>query len=334
MSYTVVGISSGGGVSLYPFRKQVLMNIEQRPIFYTPKNIQWQLNFGDTPLLKDFPKKQPGKVDVVLASPDCGSGSILRMSRAKEYGNHQENKSLALFFRGIELYGPKLFLFENLDGLFKSFPEADFDSLLSDYHLIKHVAPVSMWGNSQVNRERLIIVGVHKDLSPRFYKYFKMPDYRDKNKTCWDLYGDLDGREDFDLGHVREDLDELITIYAGKKMTIKEIKAYWQNELKGEKRWKVTDRKFTTAPGVYRNKKRDYPATARKANRQFDHHGLMLTPRQLARIQGVPDDFKLYIEPERRNFWINKGRALVTKTPPMEISTWFKRKLEKLPIWQ
>lgn len=251
------------------------------------------------------------------------------MSRAKEYGNHKQNHSLKMFFEGVEMYEPKFFLFENLDGLFKSFDEAEFDELLSGYRLIKHSAPVSMWGNSQISRERLIIVGIRRDQSPKMDKYFDLPDLRHRNKTCEALYGDLDGCWDPEFGQVREYSDEIITIYAGKKMPIFEITNYWQNQLAHKRRWEVVDRKFTTAPGVYRNRKNDYPATARKANRQFDHNGLMLTPRQLARIQGVPDDFKLYIDENKLNYWINKTRAVVTKTPPAEISVWFKKKLDK-----
>lgn len=329
MSYTVVGVSSGGGVSLYPFRDQVLVNVEARAIFHTPKQIQWHLNFPNVPLVKKLPEGKE-KADVLISSPDCGSGSILRMSRAKEYGDHKENKSLDLFFEGIIHYQPRLFLFENLEGLFKSFPEAEFDAALSGYSLVKHVAPVSMWGNSQVNRERLIIVGIRRDQPGGYERYFRLPDLRHRNLTCRELYGDLDNLTSITRGHVRESLTDTITIYAGKKLKISEIREIW-NDNPDKKRWEwCPGKRFSTAPGVYRNKAKDYPATARKANRQFDHQGLMLTPRQLARIQGVPDEFEIYVDPDKLNFWINKGRALVTKTPPMEISKWFKRKIDKL----
>lgn len=340
--YQVIGISSGGGVSLFPFKKHLIGNIESRAIFHTPHNNQWEANFGKIPLYRDFKFFQKGYIpaDVVISSPDCGSGSVLRFSRAKKMGDHKKNHSLALFFEGIQLYQPYFFLFENLDGLFKSFPRDEFTQILNNYRLIIHSAPVSMWGNSQIHRKRLVIVGIREDISPKVDRYFKLPDYRDQNQTCKELYGDLDNVRSFsdavDKAHIREDLFQEITIYAGKKMLVSEIMKHWQSELKGKRRWEVTDRKFTTAPGVYRNRGNDYPATARKANRQFDHHGLMLTPRQLARIQGVPDDFKILVHDQKLGYWINKGRALVTKTPPMEISQWFKRKLDKtknLNLW-
>jgi asparagine synthase (glutamine-hydrolysing) len=46
-------------------------------------------------------------------------------------------------------------------------------------------------------------------------------------------------------------------------------------------------------PGVYRNLANEYPLTARKQNRQFNSLGYIMSPRELARIQGLPDDFKI-----------------------------------------
>jgi site-specific DNA-cytosine methylase len=327
MNYKVIGISSGIGVSLWPFREYTIGNVEMRAIFHSPKEDQWKANFPKTPLYRDLPEVE---ADIIISSPDCGSGSILRMSRSKSYGDHKQNDSLTLFFAAVVKYRPKFFLFENLDGLFKSYPEEEFDWMLKGYRLIKHSAPVSFWGNSQINRHRLVIVGIREDITENVDKYFRLPDYRDKCQTCKELYGDLEPNNlSFELGHIRESQTEMCTIHAGRKLPIHDITRIWQTELKGEKRWKVVGRKFTTAPGVYRNTKLSYPATARKANRQFDHHGLMLTPRQLARIQGVPDEFELVVKSEKANYWINKARAAVTKTPPMEISYWFRKKVDR-----
>lgn len=336
MNYRVLGVSSGIGVSLHTFREYLVANIEARAIFHTPQNIQWTNNFGRIPLYKVITEKvieNTKPIDVLISSPDCGSGSLLRFSRAKKLGDHKKNDSLALFFSGIVYYQPKLFLFENLEGLYKSFPRDEMYYILDNYRLMEHIAPVSMWGNSQIYRKRLVIVGIRKDLPEKVDKYFRLPDYRIKNKTCGELYGDLDtlkGSERIKLGHVREDFNEVISIYAGRKMSLAEIADTWGEELRNKKRWdQCPGKRFKTAPGVYRNRNKDYPATARKANRQFDHYGYTLTPRQLARVQGVPDDFKIHIDINKLKYWINKGRAAVTKTPPYEISYWFKRKLEK-----
>lgn len=328
MKYTVLGVSSGLGVSLYPFKKHVIGNIEGRSIFHGSYYNQWELNFGKIPLFREIPKSKL-KVDVMISSPDCGSGSILRYSRSKELGNHKNNNSLLMFFEGVGKYNPDFFLFENLDGLFKSFPKEDFKELLKDYRLIIHIAPVSNWGNSQINRKRLVVIGIRRDLPKKIDRYFKLPQYGDQVKNCRELYGDLSKAHGNKLScNVREDIQEVISIHARRRMSLHEIHRQWYN-WPNAKRWKSPGYSFSTAPGVYRNLLDSFPATARKANRQFDHNGLTLTPRQLARVQGVPDDFKLFYDDTRPKYSINKSRCTVTKTPPMEISIWFKRKLEK-----
>lgn len=330
MKYKVLGVSSGLGVSLYPFKENLIGNIESRGLFHTPGNEQWNANFHGIPLFKKINHSQEFNPDVIISSPDCGSGSILRMSRAKKYGDHKENESLKLFFDFVFLKKPKFFLFENLDGLFKSFPKEEFIDKLSQYRLIIHNASVKHWGNSQINRKRLIIVGIRKDLPTKIDKYFKLPHYEDRIQHCSELYGDLN-TQNANKGHVRENIMEVISIHARKRMSLLNIKHTWDKRLKGKKRW-ITEPgfKFSTAPGVYRNLNKDFPATARKANRQFDKDGFTLTPRQLARVQGIPDDFKIYFDDTKQDkYWINKGRTVVTKTPPYEISVWFKNKLEK-----
>ncbi len=338
MRYTVLGVSSGLGVSLYPFREQVIANIEGRGLFHTPKDEQWKANFGDIPLIKD--KFDPRyneqhrnisrkEIDVMVSSPDCGSGSIFRLSRAKKLGDHKDNISLRLFFDRVDYFKPKFILFENLDGLFKSFDRTQFEEMLSGYRLIIHLASVSAWGNSQLTRKRLVIVGVRKDISKKVDKYFKLPDYKHKIQKCRELYENKPNLG-FAGGDIAEPIDTVISIHARKRMTLHEIQQTWQKRLKGKKRWETEPGfKFSTAPGVYRNLSNDYPATARKANRQYDNNGHTLTPRDLARIQGVPDSFKLHIDLDRVQYWINKARTAVTKTPPYEIGLWFKKKLDK-----
>lgn len=330
MDYTVLGVNSGLGVSLYPFKSNLIGNIESRGIFHTVKNEQWKANYGDIPIRKDEVYFLLAKPDVIISSPDCGSGSVFRLSRAKQFGDNSKNKSLGEFFVAIRRFEPKFFYFENLENLYKTFPKERLVHLLSNYRLVEHTVSVSKFGNSQVSRKRLIIIGIRRDLPTKIDKHFKLPDYTHLIKCCGDLYGDLGREENLEIGHVREKITDTISIHARRRMSLELIRSHWQGRLKGRSRWETEPGfKFSTAPGVYRNLKHKYPSTARKANRQFDQRGLTLTPRQLARIQGVPDEFKIYINPDKLNYWINKARTCITKTPPMEISYWFKTKLEK-----
>lgn len=333
MEYKVIGINSGLGVSLYPFKWDLIANLEERGIFHTKNDELWKANFKK-PLFRKYEdmiahlKSEKIKPNIIISSPDCGSGSILRYSRSKKLGDHTKNHSLLTFFRSIKEIKPRFFLFENLEGLFKSFPEKRFDKMLKKYHLVKHIGSVAEYGNSQISRVRLVVVGIKKKYKPEksleYWKdIFSIPKIFYAPKTCADLYGDLPETSLSKLGHIRELPGITITMHSRCRMTIDKAREIWQTQLVNKKRWEVKDRKYTTAPGVYRNLLNDYPATARKANRQFDHNGRMLTPRQLARVQGVPDTFQIYNDENNTNYWINKGRTLVTKTPPMEISKWF-----------
>lgn len=340
MELKVLGINSGGGVSLHPFKWDLIGNLEERSIFHTAQDCQWKLNFNQ-PFWRNYEdcleyiKKGKIKPNVIISSPDCGSGSILRLSRAKKLGDNKQNKSLKTFFKAIKELKPKFFLFENLETLFKTLSEEEFRKKTKKYQLVIHSRSVADFGNSQITRKRLIIVGIRKKLGltdEEVTKAFEVPKNLYAPRPCHILYNDLEFMKKPPTGHFREHLGLTITMYSGFRLTIAEIQHKWENEFRGKSRWEVKDRKFSTVPGVYRNLDMEFPSTARKANRQFDSKGYMLTPRQLARIQGVPDNFKIAQDPEKAElgYWINKGRALVTKTPPYEISLWFQDRLDLL----
>ena len=334
----VLGVCAGQGVMLYPFRKYLLGNIEPRGVFYTKNNNQWKGNFGIIPMVKsieEMPVSFRGQtVDVIIGHPDCGHSSMLAYSRAKKLSDPLENHSLLKFIKTVNLFKPKLFLMENLEKFLTNVGQENFENTMRDFKMVYITGSVSNFGNSQKTRKRLVIVGVNKTffgkntkkITRHFRKVYPVNEIRTTGKLIDDLMG-----EDISIGHIREDIDSVITMYAGQKYSLREIRDKWVSK-PGTSRWEVSDRKFTTAPAVYRNVFGCYPATARKSNRQFNPRGLQMSPRELARIQGIPDGFKIYFEPENLLYWINKGRLAVTKTPPMEISTWFKRRLSTLPI--
>jgi len=330
----ILGVNGGNGVILYPMRRHLIGNVEIRPVFKTPDDVQWKLNFRDTPLtttaegLTDF-----YTVDVIVGAPDCGHSSMLAYSRAKMLSDPLKNNSIELYFISIKYYKPKIFLMENLPKILDMVSKKIWYKTFPEYELIFHCRPVTDWGNSQKTRIRLVIIGIRKDC---FKGYFEEVQYHFSNvykikelKTCAELTNSLTDEEIPILGHIREDINDVITMYSGFKISLKEVQKFWLKHPK-LKRWPVNDRKFTTAPGVYRNLANDYPAVARKANRQFNPQGLQMSPRELALIQGVPDRFKIFMDNGRKVFSINKGRTTVTKSPPYEVGRWFYKQLKKV----
>lgn len=327
----VLGVCAGNGVMIHPLKKYLIANIEPRGIFHTPKDLQWICNFNAVPIGKDLKiiKNLAVPIDVIIGHPDCGHSSILSYSRKKSFGEPKENKSLTLFIDSVNKYKPKVFIMENLPALVNTFGKKSLKRAFKDYNLRFINEPVTKFGNSQQTRVRLLLIGVLKIVPKKLTKCFKVLNYENYHlKDTKTLLAGLK-TEDFSLNHARESLDSVITIYAGKKMSLKEIQNHWLKGPKDETRFRVTDRKFTTAPGVYRNLENRAPFTVRKGNREFNPQGLMMSARERARIQGIPDSFELYFEEERAQYWINKGRVTATKTPPYEIGVWILKSLKK-----
>ena len=325
----VLGIAGGNGVMLYPLRKYLVGNIEPRGDYRTPHDIQWTSNFGKTPLYTKYvlPEEFVG-VDVIVGHPTCGHSSALAYSRGKKLGDAKSDETISLFVEAVNKYKPEFFLFENLPTMFKSFPEKDFDESFPGYKLVKHIASVANFGNSQISRVRLVVVGIREDSRAK-KKHFKVPEIVKENLKTVEELEYIDG-DPVTLCHLREPDDTVVCMEKDfKKLNLAQIREIWNSpEYKGKKKWdaRTTGKgNMVNLPGVYRNLAGDFPLTARKQNRQFNSKGYIMSPRELARINGVPDSFTLYCDTERLQYWINKARVTATKTPPPEITKWFKR---------
>lgn len=169
----VLGVCAGQGALLFPFKKNLLGNIEIRGVFHTPGEEQWKLNFGDIPFYKGFCLQEFNeKVDIIISSPDCGAASVMRLSKVKELGNPKDNRSLNLVIASILKYKPKIFLIENLPRLLTLLPKDFFEGTFKDYKLVFHERSVLDYGNSQESRKRLLIIGVHKKTGKKYLNAF------------------------------------------------------------------------------------------------------------------------------------------------------------------
>ena len=322
---------------LYPLRKYLIANIEPRSDYRTPGDVQWYLNFPiDHSLLYGFTPNYPmGRIDVMVGHPSCGHSSNLSYSRAKKLGDPRKDKSLELWFQCLQAYKPKIFFFENLPKILKQIPIDEFQAKCGDYKLVVHNASVGNFGNSQISRVRLVIIGIKTKHFDKLSSYFQLPDLDlDSLKKTFELESGLN-YPDPRLCHVREADDKVVCMEKDfKKLTLAQVKEIWNSkEYKNAKKWDATTTgkgNMTKLPGVYRNLANDFPLTARKQNRQFNSKGEIMSPRELARIQGVPDEFLLWYDPKRPGYCINKARVTATKCPPMDLSYWFKRKLIKI----
>ncbi len=323
---SVLGISSGNGVLLHPFKGSVLGNSELRSDYYlNQRTPQWEANFPGTPMKKGlFEVKE--KVHAIIGHPKCGLSSMLALSRGKSFKSHVGEPSLDLFMDSIDLHYPDFFFMENLPSFLDSYSLSDLQLEFPLYYVHVVQGPVTLWNNSQYSRVRLIIVGIKRSLKEKKNLIQKLspPNYINATahlKRTGQLLKNLP-----ENGHYREDIDDVIAIYGGRQMSLRDIQEYWLDNPEA-KRFAAGNH-LNNAPGVYRNREQDLPSTVRKGNREFNPEGLPMSPRERARIQGIPDDFVI-IGPDTHpglsyKTMLNKGRVTVASTPPYEIGLWIK----------
>ncbi len=347
MKLKVLGISAGNGVLLYPFKKYVVANIEIRPAFQTEGDKQWELNFHNAPLVKkrNLNYVTPGGmppfkgIDVIVGHPDCGAGSVLRLAKSKAYTTSRGNASVDLYFNAIKYYKPKFFLFENLVAFFNSYPKKELKEIFNGYKLRFLTGPVTQWGNSQIGRKRLVIVGIREDqnVQLRAFKLPKQESIKLNNAGALQqlLRQQLKQFSSAELFHKREPDKTVMHMERNwRRLSLAEIREEWnKEENQPRKSWDATTHgkgRMKTLPGVYRNRVDDLPRAVLRNNRQFDPGGNIMSPRQLANIQGIPTDFKLYYNPDKLTYCLNKARVTIAKSPPHDIGKWFYRRIKKV----
>lgn len=326
----ILGICAGQGALLFPWRKQLLGNIEPRSVFHTPKEEQWRLNFGEIPFLRnELPEKW--HPDIILSSPDCGASSTMRLSKVKELGNPEKNKSIQLVIEGIIQYQPKVFLLENVPRLMSLMPEKIWQEALPNYKLLFKVNSVSDFGNSQVSRKRLIIIGI-KNTAKSYLKSFDVIFSVNTPKLS---------RFILEAAHFKQNipLDKVLAMYDYRKLpnktnlTVKEIQHLWTHDFQSEKKWPIKTAKMQTLPGVYKLDPDKPPLTLRPADRQFRPDGYPLCIQDFKNIQGFPKKFQIYLPEENYLYWLNKARYTIAKGAVYEVGIWFKKCIKgKIPL--
>ena len=325
--FTVMGICGGQGSLLFPFRKHLIANIEPRGVFHSIGEKQWKLNFGDIPFIKGF-KADFLHPNVILSSPDCGASSIMRLSKVKELGNPRENQSLNLVMEGILWYKPEYFLIENLPRLLSLIPKENFEGIFHEYTLLFHCHSVMEFGNSQASRKRLVIIGIKNSLK-RNKKYFENIFRVKEPKLARNLLeaAYFKGNNT----NYMPPLNKTLAMYDYRKLPLKvnlnvqQIQKLWTTDFKNEKKWPIKTKKMSTLPGVYRLEEDKYPLTVRPADRQFRPDGYPLGIQDIKNIMGFPKRFKIFMDYDHYEYWVNKARYTLAKGSVYEISLWFKK---------
>lgn len=327
----VLGVCAGQGALLFPFRKHLIGNIEVRGVFHTPGEEQWKANFGNIPFYKGFCLQEfDEKVDIIISSPDCGASSVMRLSKVKELGNPKDNRSLNLVTAAILEYKPKIFLIENLPRLLSLLPKDFFEETFKDYKLVFHERSVSDYGNSQVSRKRLIVIGVHKKTGKKYLNAFNEVFQVKTPKLTRDLLSVSPYGSNYNIP-----IEKTLAMYDYRKLpekknlTVEKIQVLWNSAFKNEKKWPIKTAKMSTLPGVYRLELDKPPLTLRPADRQFRPDGYPLGILDFKAIMGFPKAYKIFMDEGNYLYWLNKARYTIAKGSVFEIAIWFKRCLKQ-----
>lgn len=169
----VLGICGAQGALLFEFKEHLIANVEPRAVFHSKKEEQWKLNFEDIPFVRSLEEVKTSKIDLILGSPSCGHSSVFSYSRKKSLGKPREDVTLNLYLSSVKKFKPAIFMLENLPKLLDFIPIGEWEHNLPDYKLIVHCHPVTVFGNSQQSRKRLVLIGVRKDskINPQIFDH-------------------------------------------------------------------------------------------------------------------------------------------------------------------
>lgn len=347
--FNLLGICAGQGALLFPFLRSkkfnLLGNIEPRSVFHTKSESQWKANFKGIPFLKGYELPEDWHPDIILSSPDCGSCSVMRLSKSKALGDPKSNKSIQLVFQAIQYYEPALFLIENLPRLLSLISKEMLTDFFKNYKLIFHERSVSDYGNSQVSRKRLIIIGVHKKTGKKYLNAFDEIFQVKTPTTTRNLLKPLTFSQENNTNQIPF-MSKTLAMYDYRKLpekknlTVAKIHRLWVRDFKDEKKWPIKTAKMSTLPGVYRLEYDKPPLTLRPADRQFRPDGYPLGIEDFKAIMGFPDKFKVYLHKngdtldgdfKDYHYWLNKARYTIAKGSVYEVGIWFKECLKKVP---
>lgn len=330
----VLGVCGAQGALLYPLRRHLIGNIEPRAVFHTPKEEQWKLNFDQVPFERSLESLGEVQPDVIVGSPSCGHSSVFSYSRKKSLGKPREDPCLSLFLSSIKRLEPKIFILENLPKLMDLIPEPEWKENLPNYRLIVHCHSVVDFGNSQVSRKRLILVGIREDISQKVDKKFSRV-FSVRSSKPFKVREIPDKiREELNF---RDADDRKMSMYkywdtSKTTLTVKEIRELWTGKFKKEYKWPMKTQKMKTLPGVYRNRLDAYPLTIRPSSRQFNPEGNPMGLEEFRVIMGFPKSYKVFFDSHNPTYWLNKGRNSLSKGSVYECGIWAKRCLrEALP---
>jgi site-specific DNA-cytosine methylase len=208
MGLKMLGITSGIGSLMYgPYKLgfKPIAAYEWRKYYNTGT---FEKNFK-APYITDYGDKDSTLkgVDLICSHPECGNFSNLYTG--KNAATRQlDPADIHLFTDLCSYYQPKYFICDNLPKSLLAVTPGDWRQKFKDYKI--DFCWVSNWGygNSQRNRKRLFIIGVHKDI-----KWSFVPQEFQHNKRLEDAISGISSKTP---GHGVRGLNPVVLVSSGQ----------------------------------------------------------------------------------------------------------------------
>lgn len=177
---TVISTFAGGGGSSLGYkwagyRELLAIDFDKNAIETLKANYQFPVWEKDIRKITgqeimNFCKLQKGQLDILDGSPPCQGFS----TAGKRNVSDRRNDLFREYVRLLKELQPKVFVMENVSGLIKGSMKSIFNRILKDLQSANYVVKVklmnAMWYDVPQSRERVIFIGVRKDInvSPSF----------------------------------------------------------------------------------------------------------------------------------------------------------------------
>jgi DNA (cytosine-5)-methyltransferase 1 len=342
MKLNVIGITSGIGSLQYGFKKSgfnVLHSHEWRKYYHDSKTYEANYLQENTEIYECLTNYKG--VDCIVSHPECGNFSNLYTGKNRET-RQSDPGDIYKFMELCRNYQPKTFLVDNLPKSLIAVTKEDWENYFPDYKF--QIEMVSNWGygNVQKNRNRLFIIGIHKDLDFKF-----VPNEFYHNKKTGDVLLDIEKNCN---GHLKMPLDVIVDGWnktwidedknGPGKVTLGDMQNFFKRNGYQNFTYKNSKGEYKTRPGYsVLNMAKTCAVLSGGGASAFDNFYLFdekdnyyrpLTIRERARIQGFKDDFIL--TPDGYDFYENKKKyqslaKSTGKCMPVEFPQEFSRQL-------
>ena len=304
-----LGVTSGIGSMLLGARQagfEVVGNFEWRK-YYHKKDAEgkntFTENFPGAFFTQQYPQDHPEwlekckNIDIIFGHGECGHASALNFSN-KNYKTQQEGTSdIPKLVKAVAVIKPKFFALDNLPASCQGMPLSEYHKLLPEYDIFPEWVSNYHYGNVQLNRKRMFMVGALKT-----EKFVFVPGERSHGMTVEHLIGDLYGKDGKGIpNHEKHVLDDPCS----------KISDYYEYGYRGTWRdfQKAMSERPEGPPIPYVSQDGSTRVRMGTAKVRWKGHGfvldggsvcthplrnLPLSIRERARIQGFPDDFIFY----------------------------------------